>query len=92
MLLFQIPDGLKMKDLSKLASKIEKNNMKRIAIEQFEFHPVDIKRIADDFSDTWEFNFEILNKWWNFSRENNRSVSVHFTSHQTCRFTFKLQF
>ena len=64
-----------MKDLSKLASKIEKNNMKRIAIEQFEIDPVDMTLIADDFRDTWEFNFEILRKWWRFSRDNNRSVS-----------------
>ena len=65
-----------MKDLSKLASKIEKNHMKRIAIEQFEIDPVDLARIADDFRDTWEFNFEILKKWWNFSRDNNRAVSL----------------
>ena len=38
-----------MKDLSKLARKIEKNNMKQIVIEQFEIDPVDILRIADDF-------------------------------------------
>ena len=50
--------------------------MKRIAIEQFEIDPVDLTRIADDFRDTWEFNFEILKKWWNFSRDNNRSVSL----------------
>ena len=65
-----------MKDLSKLASEIEKNNIKRIAIEQFEIDPVDITRIADDFKGTWEFNFEILKKWWKFSGENNRLVSV----------------
>ena len=65
-----------MKDLSKLASKIEKNHMKRIAIEQFEIDPVDMARIADDFRDTWEFNFESLKKWWKFSRDNNRSVSI----------------
>ena len=65
-----------MKDLSKLASKIEKNHMKRIAIEQFEIDPVDMARICDDFRDTWEFNFESLKKWWKFSRDNNRSVSI----------------
>ena len=75
-LLFQISDDLKMKDLSKLASKIEKNHMKRIAIEQFEIDPVDLTRIADDFRDTWEFNFEILKKWLKLSGDNNRSVSL----------------
>ena len=68
-----------MKDLSKLARKIEKSNMKQIAIEQFEIDPVDMTRIADDFRDTWEFNFETLKTWWKFSRENNRSVSVFRT-------------
>ena len=76
MILIQISDDLKMRDLSKLASKIEKNHMKRIAIEQFELDPVNITRIADDFRYTWEFNFEILKKWWNFSRDNNRAVSL----------------
>ena len=65
-----------MKDLSKLARKIERNNMKQIAIEQFEIDPVNLARIADDFRDTWEFNFEILRKWWKFSGDNNRSVSL----------------
>ena len=76
MFFLQISDELKMKDLSKLARKLERNNMKQIAIEQFEIDPVDLARIADDFRDTWEFNFEILRKWWKFSGDNNRSVSL----------------
>ena len=76
MFFLQISDELKMKDLSKLARKIERNNMKQIAIEQFEIDPVDLAQIADDFRDTWKFNFEILRKWWKFSGDNNRSVSL----------------
>ena len=33
-------------------------------------------RIADDLRDTWEFNFEILKKWYKFSGDNNRTVCV----------------
>ena len=72
-----------MKDLSKLARKIERNNMKQTAIEQFEIDPVDLTRIADDFRDTWELNFEILKKWWKFSGDNNRSVSIFRKTPQT---------
>ena len=48
--------------------------MKRIVMEKFDIDPAAIRRLADDFRDTWEFNFEVLNKWWKLSAENNRSV------------------
>ena len=72
-----------MKDLSKLARKIERNNMKQIAIEQFEIDPVDLAQIADEFRDTWVFNFEILKKWWKLTGDNNRSVSLFRKTPQT---------
>ena len=72
---FQTSEDLKPKDLSKLARKIRADNMKIIAIEQFEMDDNDIDIIAANCRDkTYEFNFEILKKWKNLSPENNRMV------------------
>ena len=52
------------------------DNMKMIAREQLEVDDTDIDNIAVDCREkTYEFNYEILNKWWKRSYENNRSVS-----------------
>ena len=51
-------------------------NKKMIAREQLEIDDTDIDNIATDCRDkTYEFNYEILKKWWKRSYENNRSVS-----------------
>ena len=72
---FQTSEDLKLKDLSKLARKIRPDNMRIIAIEQFEMDDTDIDIIAANCRDkTYEFNFEILKKWKNLSPENNRMV------------------
>ena len=72
---FQTSEDLKPKDLSKLARKIRADNMKIIAIEQFEMDDNDIDIIAANCRDkAYEFNFEILKKWKNLSPENNRMV------------------
>ena len=65
-----------MRDLSRLARKIQKDNMKMIARELLDIDDTDIDNIAADYRDkTYEFNYEILKKWWKRSHENNRSVS-----------------
>ena len=65
-----------MRDLSRLARKLQMDNMKMIAREQLEIDDTDIDNIAADCRDkTYEFNYEILKKWWKRSSENNRSVS-----------------
>ena len=46
-----------------------------IAREQLEIDDTDIDNISADCRDkTYEFNYEILKKWWKRSHENNRSV------------------
>ena len=65
-----------MRDLSRLAKKIQMENMKMIAREQLEIDDTDIDNIAADCRDkTYEFNYEILKKWWKRSHEHNQSVS-----------------
>ena len=65
-----------MRDLSRLARKIQMENMKMIAREQLEIDDTDIDNISADCRDkTYEFNYEILKKWWKRSNKNNRSVS-----------------
>ena len=65
-----------MRDLSRLARKIQMDNMKMIAREQLEIHDTDIDNIAADCREkTYGFNYEILKKWWKRSNKNNRLVS-----------------
>ena len=65
-----------MRDLSRLARKIQMDNMRIIAIEQLGIDYTDINNIAADCQEkSYQFNFEILNKWWRRSHENNRAVS-----------------
>ena len=62
--IFQTSEDRTIRDLSRLTRKIQKNNKKVIAREQLEIGDVDIDNIAADCSDkTYEFNYEILNKW-----------------------------
>ena len=67
-----------MKDLSKLARKMQTTSMEQIAIEIFEMDPAYLSNLADDFRNSWKFNFEVLQKWWKLSRENDRSVSKFY--------------
>ena len=67
-----------MKDLSKLARKIQTTSMKQIALELFEMDHAELSNLANDHRNSWEFNYEILRKWWELSRENNRSVSEFY--------------
>ena len=65
-----------MRDLSRLARKIQMGNMKMIAREQLEIDDTYIEQIATDCREkTYEFNYEILKTWRERSYENNRSVS-----------------
>ena len=65
-----------MRDLSRLARKIQMDDMRIIAIEQLGIDYTDINNIAADCQEkSYQFNFEILNKWWKRSHENNRAVS-----------------
>ena len=66
-----------MRDLSKLARKIQMDDVRIIAIEQLGMDYTDINNIAADCGEkSYQFNFEILNKWWKRSYENNREVTA----------------
>ena len=68
--------ALKTKELSKLAAHISIHCMKRIALEHLNFEMVELKNLQAETNDSWEFNYEILHKWYNKSSDNSRSVST----------------